>query len=83
MDQYEKIQRLGSGAFGTAYKVKRKTTGQILFLKKINLTNPYGCISLEEVKKKLYFFFNFIIQTLFHWLITFLMVIVIVLLWNM
>jgi len=37
MEKYETIKLLGSGTYGTAYKVKEKATGQHFVVKRINL----------------------------------------------
>lgn len=44
MDNYEKIEKLGEGTYGSVYKASVKDTGQIVALKKIKLNDSeeYG-----------------------------------------
>jgi NIMA (never in mitosis gene a)-related kinase len=58
MDEYEKIKLLGSGGYGYAYEVKKKSTGQIFCLKEINLNNSNGRIPVEDAKKEALFLFQ-------------------------
>lgn len=39
MENYEKLQELGSGAFGTTYKVINKKTKEVLAMKCIRLSD--------------------------------------------
>lgn len=44
MENYEKIQEIGKGSFGSVSKIKRKSDGRILVWKELN----YGKMSEKE-----------------------------------
>jgi len=44
MDNYEKIQEIGKGSFGSVSKIKRKADGKVLVWKELN----YGKMSDKE-----------------------------------
>lgn len=44
MDQYEKIETIGSGAFGKVCKIRRKSDNKILVWKELN----YGAMNEQE-----------------------------------
>ena len=44
MDQYEKIETIGTGAFGKVVKVRRKSDNKVLVWKELN----YGAMNDQE-----------------------------------
>lgn len=54
LSDYDVLSVIGSGSFGTCYKVERKNDGNIFVWKAID----YG--SLTEEKKEVSFFCNFL-----------------------
>lgn len=39
VDEYERLNRIGQGTYGTVYRAREKTTGQIVALKRVILHN--------------------------------------------
>lgn len=52
MEKYKTMSTLGDGAFGTVYKAKHISTGEIVAIKKMKqkYTNWNECIELREIK---------------------------------
>ena len=53
VEEYEKINIIGEGTYGTVYKARNKKTGQLCALKKVKMeheTDGFPVTSLREIK---------------------------------
>ncbi|KAI8336641.1 protein serine/threonine kinase [Chlamydoabsidia padenii] len=52
MDKYQKIEKLGEGAYGIVYKAQNRETGEVVALKRIRLDNEeegVPCTAIREI----------------------------------
>jgi serine/threonine protein kinase len=56
MQDFQVIQQIGSGSFGSVYKVKSLYTGEILCMKKINFQNDDAI--LKNIQKESHLWYN-------------------------
>ena len=54
-EKYEKLDKLGEGAFGIVYKGQNKLTKEFVAIKEVNLKNLESFMSKEDLKKEIKF----------------------------